>query len=52
MYKEGAGDTSCIGASILQNEAVDGGAMYLVNDATVDWTCDIEDNSAISGGAM
>ncbi|CAM9130909.1 unnamed protein product [Laminaria digitata] len=52
LYKEGAGETSCSGASILAHEAVDGGAIYAVDDATVHWACDIRDTSAISGPAI
>ncbi|CAM9101274.1 unnamed protein product, partial [Laminaria digitata] len=49
LYKGGAGETSCTGASILGHEAVDGGAIYAVDDATVHWECDIRDTSAITG---
>ncbi|CAN0099803.1 unnamed protein product, partial [Laminaria digitata] len=52
LYKEGAGETSCTGASIVGHDAVDGGAIYAVDGATVHWACDIRDTSAISGPAM
>lgn len=52
MYRTGPGETSCEGVSILDHEAVDGGAIYAIDGATVDWACDIRDNSAISAAAM
>lgn len=52
LHKEGAGETSCKGASIQHNRAADGGAMHVVDGATVDWACDIRSNTAITGGAM
>ncbi|CAM9163289.1 unnamed protein product, partial [Laminaria digitata] len=41
LYKEGAGETSCTNASILQHQGVDGGAIHAVDDAVLDWACDI-----------
>ena len=52
MYKEGDGNASCEGASILEHEGVDGGAIYAVDDAELDWACDLEGNSALAGPAM
>ena len=52
LYREGTGNTSCEGASILQHDAVDGGAIYAIDDATVNWACDIRENSVISASAM
>lgn len=36
----------------MQNEAVEGGAIYAIDEATVDWSCDIRESSAISAQAM
>ena len=52
LYKEGEGETSCTGASILQHQGVDGGAIHAVDGAVLDWACDIGNNSALAGPAM
>lgn len=52
MYKDGEGHASCEGASILENTGVDGGAIYVVEDAKLDWACDLEGNTALAGPAM
>lgn len=52
MYKSGAGNTSCSGASVTHNRAVDGGGAYLNQNATVEWSCDLTGNRALSGAAM
>lgn len=52
LYKEGAGNTSCQGASVLRHKGVDGGAIYIVEDAILDWECDLGENSALAGPAM
>ena len=52
MYKEGEGNASCEGASILNHTGVDGGAIYVVEDAVLDWACDLEENIALAGPAM
>ena len=52
LYKEGEGNASCEGASILNHTGVDGGAIYVVEDAVLDWACDLEENIALAGPAM
>ncbi|CAM9293851.1 unnamed protein product, partial [Laminaria digitata] len=52
LYKKGEGTASCEGASILGHEGVDGGAIYAVEDAVLDWACDLVDNKALAGPAM
>lgn len=52
LYKEGEGSTSCSGASIEHHEGVDGGAIYAVDGAVLDWECDLIKNSALAGPAM
>ena len=52
LHKEGDGKASCEGASILEHEGVNGGAIYAVDDAELDWACDLEGNSAFAGSAM
>ena len=52
MYVEGDGNTSCIGTTVEKNSAVDGGAIYAVDDAVLDWACALIGNEAITGPAM
>lgn len=52
VYKEGKGNTSCDGASIDGHKGVDGGAIYAVDGATLDWKCNLKGNLAVSGPAM
>ena len=52
LYKEGRGDVSCVGATVLRSKGVNGGAIYAVNDAVLDWRCNISENTALAGPAM
>ena len=52
LYAEGDGITSCKGASIVKHTGVDGGAIYAVEDAVLDWACDLKENEALVGPAM
>eukprot|EP00752_Nemacystus_decipiens_P010943 g9725.t1 len=52
LYTDGEGITSCKGASVEDNQAVDGGGMYAVDGAIVEWECNIFRNSALSGPAI
>lgn len=52
LYKIGEGHTSCSGATIDSHTGVDGGAIYAVDEATLDWQCDLGRNTAVSGPAM
>ena len=52
LHKEGDGTVSCEEASILLNKGVDGGAIHAVQDAVLDWACDLRENSALAGPAM
>lgn len=52
LFKEGSGNTSCSGASIERNIGVDGGGIYALDGASIDWQCDMESNYALSGCAM
>lgn len=52
MYAEASGNTSCEGASVEGNIAVNGGAIYAVDGAVVDCACHLIGNEALSGPAM
>ena len=52
LYNNGKGTASCTNASILRHEGVDGGAIYAVDGATLEWACDLGENSALAGPAM
>lgn len=54
LYKEGAGDATCTGAatSITGHRGVDGGAIYAVKGARLEWGCDLVRNEALAGPAM
>lgn len=52
LYKEGKGKVSCAGASIIESEALDGGALYLVDAEDLEWECDLIENEALVGPAM
>ncbi|CAM9772969.1 unnamed protein product, partial [Ectocarpus sp. 12 AP-2014] len=52
LYKEGPGDASCTGASVEGHRGVDGGAVYAVEGAKLEWGCDLVNNSALAGPAM
>lgn len=52
LYKKGVGDTSCSGAVIEQHTGVDGGAIYALDDAKLEWECDLLKNTAVAGPAM
>lgn len=55
MYKEGAGNATCTGGaatSVTGHRGVDGGAIYAVKGATLDWSCDLVENQALAGPAM
>lgn len=52
LYKKGTGSVSCAGASAEGNQAVDGGGVYAVENATLHWECDLVENSALSGPGM
>ena len=52
LYNTGPGSVTCAGALVGRNRAVDGGGVYVVENATLDWACDLVQNSALSGPAM
>lgn len=52
LYKEGEGITTCTGANVSLHRGVDGGAIYAVDGATLEWMCDLKNNSALIGPAM
>lgn len=52
LYKEGEGNATCVGASIVKSKGVDGGAIYAVDDAVLDWACHLIGNTALAGPAM
>ena len=52
LYKKGRGHVLCMGASIRQQTALEGGAIYAVDGANITWTCDMANNSATLGTAM
>lgn len=52
LYNRGAGDVSCVGGSVEGNQAVDGGGVYILENATLDWACGLSGNTALSGPAL
>lgn len=52
LFKEGSGNASCSGALISENVAADGGALYAIDDATLEWQCDLRTNYAVTGSSM
>lgn len=52
LYKVGVGNTICSNATIEGNVGVDGGAIYAVDGAIVDWECDLVENTALTAPAM
>lgn len=52
VYKKGIGLTTCTGASIVNHYGVDGGAIYVVDGAQVEWECDVGMSHALTGSAM
>lgn len=52
LYKKGTGNTRCSGTSIEMHKALDGGAIYALDDADLDWECDLLRNTALAGPAM
>lgn len=54
LYKEGAGSATCTGAatSVTGHRGVDGGAIYAVKGASLEWGCDLVANKALAGPAM
>ncbi|CAN0008375.1 unnamed protein product, partial [Scytosiphon promiscuus] len=53
LYKEGAGNASCSGTSVVSNHSgVDGGAIYAVEGASLEWGCDLSNNMALAGPAI
>ncbi|CAN0356022.1 unnamed protein product, partial [Ectocarpus sp. 12 AP-2014] len=52
LYKEGPGNASCTGASVVGHRGVDGGAVYAVEGAKLEWGCDLVDNYALAGPAI
>ena len=52
LYAQGEGKTSCNGSSVERHSGVDGGAIYAVDGAVLDWACHLKDNKAFMGPAM
>ncbi|CAM9462085.1 unnamed protein product, partial [Ectocarpus sp. 12 AP-2014] len=52
LYKEGPGNASCTNASVAGHRGVDGGAVYAVEGAKLEWGCDLVNNSALAGPAI
>lgn len=52
MKHEGPGHASCSGAIMENNSGLDGGVVYIMSDASLDWQCDMINNYALVGGAM
>lgn len=52
LSKAGRGITSCKGASVVRHKGVDGGAIYAIDGATLEWECDLKHSSALVGPAM
>lgn len=48
----GSANAMCKGATIQDNEAGNGGAIYITGDAVLKWGYDLIMNNACSGGAM
>lgn len=52
LYKDGAGLATCTAASITDHQGVNGGAIYAVGEAEIEWECDVGRSHALSGPAM
>lgn len=52
MHKEGDGIASCEGASILRHTGKDGGTIYAIEGAVLDWRCDLQENVGLAGPTM
>ena len=52
MFARGGGTMSCKGATVEGSSAVDGGGLYIISGATMEWECDLISNSALSGPGM
>ncbi|CBJ33129.1 asn/thr-rich large protein family protein [Ectocarpus siliculosus] len=52
LYKAGEGNATCSGATVLQHEGIDGGAIYAIDGANLEWACHIRENSALIGPAI
>eukprot|EP00904_Undaria_pinnatifida_P010819 jgi/Undpi1/6868/HiC_scaffold_21.g09344.m1 len=52
LFAESGSHASCTGVSILNNHAVEGGAIYATNGVTLDWACHIEQSFALAGPAI
>lgn len=52
LFAESGSHASCTGVSILNNHAVEGGAIYATNGVTLDWACHIGQSFALAGPAM
>lgn len=52
LYNKGGGIVSCTGGLVEGNHAVDGGGVYVVENATLDWACDLTGNTALTGPGM
>lgn len=52
LYIQADGNTTCKGASVERNAAVNGGAIYAVNGAVIECECHLIGNMALSGPAM
>ncbi|CAM9587167.1 unnamed protein product [Ectocarpus fasciculatus] len=52
LYKAGEGTAACSGATVLRHVGVDGGAIYAVDGANLEWECHLRGNSALIGPAI
>lgn len=52
LYKDGDGDAACVGVSVFNHTALNGGAVYILDGATLDWQCDLAMNDALTGPGM
>ena len=52
LYVQGSGTSSCTGASVVEHSGIDGGAIYAVDGAVLEWACDLVKNKALVGPAM
>ena len=52
FWAKGDGEISCAGASITNNEAMEGGAFFAVNVKMMKLACEIANNTAVAGPAM
>lgn len=52
LFKREESTVLCSEAIIERHEAIEGGAIYAMDESILDWRCDLVENTAVSGPAM